>query len=66
MRLGPQTRSELTRSDINTADQNQLSRRTNIFKKMDDAESISLTPDKGPTGKGDMADSNEESQNWFG
>jgi hypothetical protein len=66
MRLGPQIRSDFTRSDITTADQNQLSRRTNMFKKMDDAESLSFTPDKGPLGEGDFADSNGESQNWFG
>jgi hypothetical protein len=66
MRLGPQIRSDFTRSDITTADQNQLSRRTNMFKKMDDAESLSFTPDKGPLGEGDFGDSNGESQNWFG
>lgn len=37
-----------------------------MFKKMDDAESLSFTPDKGPMGEGDFADSNGESQNWFG
>jgi hypothetical protein len=35
-----------------------------MFKKMEDAESLSFTPDKGPMGEGDFADS--ESQNWFG
>ena len=36
-----------------------------MFKKMDDAESLSFTPDKGPMGEGDFADSNGESH-WFG
>lgn len=43
-----------------------MSRRTNMFKKMDDAESLSFTPDKGPLDGADFADSNAESLNWFG
>jgi hypothetical protein len=37
-----------------------------MFKKMDDAESLSFSPDMGPMGENDFGDSHDESQNWFG